>query len=117
MSNFEATLKIYKDIKDIKEVLDDIDKLRAFYYYRNFEEMKKHIRELSNKYFIERIEWNAVNKSNVPVENDYTQHFINAESFLIVQGFKRLNELRKDWRKILTEEEISFIESMIKPME
>ena len=46
-----------------------------------------------------------------------SEQFINAENFLIIQGFKELNELRKDWRKALTEEEISFIESMIKPME
>ena len=82
-----------------------------------FEEMKKHIFDLTNKYFVERVLWNTANRHNMPAEDDYRQQFINAENFLIIQGFKKLNELRKDWRKALTEEEISFIESMIKPME
>ena len=117
MSDFSATLETFKDIKEIKDLLDDIDKLLALYYYKRFEEMKKHIFDLTNKYFVERVLWNTANRHNMPAEDDYRQQFINAENFLIIQGFKKLNELRKDWRKALTEEEISFIESMIKPME
>ena len=117
MSDFSAALETFKDIKEIKDLLDDIDKLRALYYYNRFEEMKRHIFDLTNKYFTERVLWNTANRNNMPAENDYRQQFINAENFLIIQGFKKLNELRKDWRKDLTEDEISLIESIIKPME
>lgn len=36
MSDFSATLEAFKDIKEIKDLLDDIDKLRALYYYKRF---------------------------------------------------------------------------------
>ena len=72
---------------------------------------------MTNKYFIERVLWNTANRNNMPAEDDYRQQFINAENFLIIQGFKKLNELRKDWRKALTEDEITLIESIIKPKE
>lgn len=117
MSDFRATLQTFKDIKEIKDLLDDVDKLRALYYYNRFEEMKRHIFDLTNKYFIERVLWNTANRNNMPAEDDYRQQFINAENFLIIQGFKKLNELRKDWRKALTEDEITLIESIIKPKE
>ncbi|MBQ7227304.1 MAG: hypothetical protein IJX05_02760, partial [Clostridia bacterium] len=117
MSDFRATLETFKDIKEIKDLLDDVDKLRALYYYNRFEEMKRHIFDLTNKYFIERVLWNTANRNNMPAEDDYRQQFINAENFLIIQGFKKLNELRKDWRKALTEDEITLIESIIKSME
>ena len=116
MSDFRETLETFKDIKEIKDLLDDIDQLRAFYCYRNFVAMKEHIRNLANKYFFERIMWNGVN-NNMPAEDDYTQQFINAENFLIIQGFKKLDEMRKNWRETLTEDEITLIESIIKPME
>ena len=117
MSDFKAALEAFKDIKEIKDLLDDVDKLRALYYYNRFEEMKRHIFDLTNKYFIERVLWNTANRNNMPAEDDYRQQFINAENFLIIQGFKKLNELRKDWRKALTEDEITLIESIIKPKE
>lgn len=47
MSDFSATLETFKDIKEIKDLLDDIDKLRALDYYKRFEEMKKHIFDLT----------------------------------------------------------------------
>lgn len=117
MSDFRAILETFKDIKEIKDLLDDVDKLRALYYYNRFEEMKRHIFDLTNKYFLERVLWNTANRNNMPAEDDYRQQFINAENFLIIQGFKKLNKLRKDWRKALTKDEITLIESMIKPME
>ncbi len=117
MSDFSATLEIFKDIKEIKDLLDDIYKLRVLYYNKRFEEMKRHIFDLTNKYFIERVLWNTANRNNMPAKDDYHQQFINAENFLTIQGFKKLNELHKDWRKALTEDEITLIESMIKPME
>ncbi len=116
MNDFKTILEKFNDSKEIKDLLEDIEKLRVLYYCKRFEEMKEHIRDLTNKYFIERIVWNTAN-NNMPAENDYQQQFINADNFLIIQGLKKLNELRKDWSKSLTEEEISFIESMIKPME
>ena len=89
MSDFRATLETFKDIKEIKDLLDDFDKLRALYYYNRFEEMKKHIFDLTNKYFVERVLWNTANRHNMPAEDDYQQQFINAENFLIIQGFFR----------------------------
>ncbi len=116
MTDLKVKLENFSDIKDIKDLLDDLDKLRVFYYNRNFDQMQWHIHELTQKYFVETKIWNTVNH-NFPIQNDYQQQFINAENFLFAQGFKKLNELHKDWRKALTKEEVQFIESLIKPME
>jgi len=116
MNKIISIFEKFKDIKEIKDLLDDIDKLQSLYCSQNFEEMQIHITNIMFKNAEDTVKWNFVNR-NFPAENDYNQKFVNASNFLIVQGFKKLENLKKDWRNTLSKEEISFIESMIKPME
>ena len=75
--------------------------------------MQEHIRSLTIKYSFETLMWNTVN-TQPPLT--YEQAYINAENFLLGQGAKLVVEKISDYKNRLSSDEISFIESMIKPM-
>ena len=110
-------LKIYekfKDVKEVKDYIDDVILLRHHYAIQQYSQMQDHIRKLMNKYLVETLVWNTVNTSQ---PTTVEQSYINAENFLQVQGAKIIAEKVKDYAKRLAEDEKAFVESMIKPME
>ena len=110
-------LKIYekfKDVKEVKDYIDDVIILRHYYATQQYSQMQDHIRKLTFKYPVEAITWNTVNRV---MPNTYEQAYINAENFLQVQGAKIIAEKVKDYAQRLNESEKAFVESMIKPME
>ena len=110
-------LKIYEKFKDVKEVKDyisDVILLRHYYATQQYSQMQDHIRNLMNKYFEETLVWNTVNTSQ---PTTVEQSYINAENFLQMQGAKIVVEKVKDYAQRLTEDEKTFIESLIKLME
>ena len=110
-------LKIYekfKDVKEVKDYIDDVILLRHYYATQQYSQMQEHIRKMMNKYLVETLVWNAVNTYQpTPVEQSY----INAENFLRMQGAKIIAEKVKNYANRLAEDEKAFVESMIKPME
>ena len=109
-------LKIYekfKDVKEIKDYIDDVILLRHYYTTQQYSQMQEHIRKLMNKYLVETLVWNAVNTSQ---PTTVEQSYINAENFLQMQGAKIVVEKAKDYAQRLTEDEKGFIEYMIKSM-
>ena len=76
--------------------------------------MQDHVRKLMNKYLEETLVWNTVNTSQ---PTTVEQSYINAENFLQMQGAKIVVEKVKDYAQRLTEDEKTFIESLIKLME
>ena len=110
-------LKIYekfKDVKEVKDYIDDVILLRHYYAIQQYSQMQDHIRKLMNKYLVETLVWNAVNTSQ---PTTVEQSYINAENFLQMQGAKIIVEKVKDYAQRLTEDEKTFIESLIKLME
>ena len=110
-------LKIYKKFKDVKEVkdyIDDVILLRHYYVTQQYSQMQDHIRNLMNKHLVETLVWNAVNTSQ---PTTVEQSYINAENFLQMQGAKIVVEKVKDYAQRLNEDEKTFIESLIKLME
>ena len=110
-------LKIYEKFKDIKEVKDYINDailLRQYYASQQFYKMQEHIQKLMGKYIVESIAWNSANP-NMP--QTYAQSYINAENFLQMQGAKIIVENAKNYAQRLNEGEKAFVESMIKQME
>jgi len=110
-------LKIYekfKDVKEVKDYIDDVILLRHYYATQQYSQMQDHIRKLMNKYLVETLVWNAVNTSQ---PTTVEQSYINAENFLQMQGAKIIVEKVKDYAQRLTEDEKTFIESLIKLME
>ena len=110
-------LKIYekfKDVKEVKDYIDDVILLRHYYKTQQFAQMQDYIRKLTAKYPIEAIVWNAVNRV---IPNTYEQAYINAENFLQVQGAIIVAKAVTHYVQHLTEDEAAFVKSMIKPME
>ena len=102
-------LKIYekfKDVKEVKDYIDDVIFLRHYYATQQYAQMQDHIRKLSIKYPVETITWNTVNRV---MPNTYEQAYINAENFLHTQGAKIIAEKVKDYAQRLTKDEISHL--------
>ena len=110
-------LKIYekfKEVKEVKDYIDDVILLRHYYATQQYAQMQDHIRKLTFKYLVEAITWNTVNRV---MPNTYEQAYINAENFLQVQGAIIVVKTVNHYVQQLTENEAAFIESIIKPME
>ena len=105
-------LKIYekfKDVKEVKDYIDDVILLRHYYATRQFSEMQDHIRQLMNKYLVETLVWNTVNTSQ---PTTVEQSYINAENFLQMQGAKIITKTVKNYAQRLSKEEIEFVKSL-----
>ena len=109
-------LKIYekfKEVKEVKDYIDDVILLRHYYTTQQYSQMQEHIRKLMNKYLVETLVWYTVNTSQ---PTTVEQSYINAENFLRMHGAKIVVEKVKDYANRLAEGEKAFVESMIKPM-
>ena len=89
MKNYLKEFEKYKDIKDIKDIIDEATKLNELYNAEKHNEMIEHIRNLMNKYFVETLTWNSINRV---MPQTIEQQYINANKFLKAQGVKILIE-------------------------
>ena len=79
MNDYLTELEQYKHIKEIGELIDEIRKLRAYYYTQNYVEMQQHINNIANKYIVERVIWNSSHPSSTYMPE---QQYSIAEEFL-----------------------------------
>ena len=110
-------LKIYekfKDVKEVKDYINDVILLRHYYATQQYSQMQDHVRKLMNKYLEETLVWNTVNTSQ---PTTVEQSYINAENFLQMQGAKIIVEKVKNYANRLAEDEKAVVESMIKPVD
>ena len=114
MNDYLEVFEKFKDVKEIFDFCDDVQKLREYYRARQFQKMQEHIRALTIKYSLETLVWNTVN-TQPPLTCE--QSYINAENFLRGQGAKLVVEKISGYKSRLSPDEISFVESMIKAME
>ena len=113
MNDYLEVLKSYKDVKDVFDLIDDVQKLRFYYSNQQYETMMQHIRDLVAKYPIDAGIWNLFHP-NMP--KTYEEAYASAEIFLRRKGFKMLLEKGYNLSKHLTQEEINFIQQTNKPM-
>ena len=109
-------LKIYekfKDVKEVKDYIDDIRLLRHYYETQQFAQMLDHIRKLKQKYPHEATIWNTFNPI---MPNTYEQAYTNAENFMQVQGAIIVAKTVTHYVQHLTEDEATFVESMLRLM-
>ena len=106
-------LKIYekfKDVKEVKDYIDDVILLRHYYATQQYYQMQDHIRKLMNKYLVETIMWNTANTSQ---PTTVEQSYINAENFLQMQGAKIITKAVKNYAQRLSKDEVSNVEAQI----
>ena len=113
MADYIKIYEKFKDVKEVKDYIDDVILLRHYYAIQQYSQMQDHIRKLMNKYLVETLVWNAVNTFQ---PTTVEQSYINAENFLQMQGAKIITKTVKDYANRLAEGEKAFVESMIKPM-
>ena len=89
MTSYLKKFEKYKDVKDIKDIIDEANKLNKLYDAKKYDEMIDHIHLLMNKYFLETLTWNSINKV---MPQTIEQQYINANNFLKAQGKKILLE-------------------------
>ena len=114
MNDYLEILNNYKDVKDVFDLVDDVQKLRFYYSTQQYQAMMQHIRDLVAKYPLETAFWNLFHPY---MPNTYEEAYTSAESFLRGKGFKMLLEKGYNLSKYLTQEEINSIQQMNKPME
>ena len=113
MRNMADYLKIYekfKDVKEVKDYIDDVVLLRHYYATQQYQKMQDHIRKLMNKYLVETLVCNTVNTSQ---PTTVEQSYVNAENFLQMQGAIIIAKSEKNYAQRLPKEEIKFIETLI----
>ncbi len=113
MNDYLTTFEQYKDVKEIADLIDEIKKLREYYRTQQYDKMQQHINELTGKYLIETLTWNAGHPS---MPTTVQQAYLNAEAFLRLKGISLLLEKGVKLQDRLTSEELAFIESTIRPM-
>ncbi|MBR1925898.1 MAG: hypothetical protein IJ837_03475 [Clostridia bacterium] len=114
MEDFLEEIKQYKETNDIIDLVDDVLKLRKYYFSMDYNSMMQHIDHLTNKYWVETKIWNSTSSSQ---STTYEQQYINAEKFLRLKGFSMLIQKGIKIQNQLTQQELSIIQNWIKPME
>lgn len=107
-------LKIYekfKDVKEVKDYIDDVILLRQYYVSHQFTDMQDHIRKLTIKHIAETIVWNT---ANPVVPQTIDEAYYNTENFMRLQGAKIIVETVNDYAQRLAEDEKEFVEALIK---
>ena len=100
-------LEVFRQYKEAFDLVDDIQKLRAYHSSQQYNAMMQHIHHLVAKYPLDAGIWNLFNRI---MPNTYDQAYQNAENFLRFKGFKMLLEKGYNLSKHLTQEEIRLIQ-------
>lgn len=111
--NYQKLFEIFKDVHDIGDILQDLNRLDYLYTNQSYHEMKKHILKISQKHKIEAKIWNRINTKKSSVMCDI---YLSARHFLCVIGCKELINCGIDIKDYLTTKEVDFIESKVKLM-
>ena len=101
----------YNDIKEIGDLIKEVEKLREYYYTQQYDNMHRHINYLTVKYLSETLAWNSSHRI-MPVTAQ--QSYTNAEYFLRLKGLSLLIQKGKKIKEPLTTDEMEYIESVIK---
>lgn len=113
MNDYLTKFELYKDVKEIAVLIDEVKKLREYYRTQQYDKMQQHINELMQKYLVETLTWNATHPS---MPTTVQQAYLNAEAFLRLKGISILLEKGIKTQEQLSTEEVAFIESTIKPI-
>ncbi len=114
MADYLEIYKKFKEVKEIEDYINDVIALRYYYSTNQFDQMWRHINDLTNKYFVETKVWNGFNPAQ---PQTYEQAYINAENFLQMQGAVIVAKKVKNYTLRLTEGEMAIIKLLIETWE
>ena len=110
IQNYEDYFEIYQEFDDVKEVadyIDDVLKLRRYFFNSDFISMRKHINQICTKYSWQFYIWNYFNRI---MPRNYTEEFINANQFLLSIGRFLIVKNVANYKKRLSKEQSKQIE-------
>lgn len=111
MTDYLEIYEKFKNVKEVKDYINDVIRLRQYYASQQFDKMQEHIQKLMIKYAFETIAWNTTRPYQ---PTTIQQSYINAENFLQMQGAIIITKTVKNYDKHLTVYETEFIKSMVK---
>lgn len=74
----------YNTIKEMADLIEEVNELRRYYYAQQYAQMMDHIRKITNKYPVEAFAWNTFHPYTPETAQ---QAYDSAESFLRCKGF------------------------------
>lgn len=90
MEDIMKLLENNKHIKDIADIIDEITKLDFLFDNQQYEQMHMFINELTQKYVIETMVWNAQSSRQA---TNYIEAYQYARNFLLNQGKNKLVQI------------------------
>ena len=105
--HFLLTLEKFNDIREIKDLIEDLKTLNKYFYSKEYDRMQEHIQKIMIKYYVETLCWNKV---NIEQPKTFEQAFINAENFLFKQGLDIISKNVFDYKNRLSADEIKLFE-------
>lgn len=105
--HFLLTLEKFNDIREIKDLIEDLKILHKYFYSKEYDKMQEHILKIMIKYYVETLCWNKV---NIEQPKTFEQAFINAEKFLFKQGLDIISKNVFDYKNRLSADEIKLFE-------
>ena len=82
-------LKQFHTIKDVAEIIDEIEKLDRLVYQCDWDAVNQHLQDVSNKHIVEKAIYNSVNQS--PPQS-IQQSAANCRQFLLALGAEKLTK-------------------------
>ena len=88
MINLEY-LKQFREIKDIAEIIDEIEKLDRLAYQYDWDAVSQHLQDVSQKHIVEKAVYNSVNQT--PPQS-IQQSAANCRQFLLALGAEKITK-------------------------
>lgn len=114
MNDYLDVYKKFEDVKEVKDYIDEVTKLRQYYYTQQYDRMIEHIKSIMANHPVESSAWNF---THTVKPTTYQEYYQNAEVFMQAQGAKIVASKITNYAQRLFPNEIVFIESIIKSME
>ena len=82
-------LKQFREIKDVADIIGEIEKLDCLAYQNNWDAVSQHLQDVSQKHIVEKAIYNSVNQS--PPQS-IQQSASNCRQFLLALGAEKITK-------------------------
>ena len=88
MIDFEY-LKQFRTIKDVTDIIDEIEKLDCLAYQNDWDAVNQHLQDVSSKHIVEKAIYNSVNRV---MPQSIQQDAANCRQFLLALGAEKITK-------------------------